>query len=686
MLSTRGLDLRGFALPILLLCVPVAAAGQGRPVQKLDRILSVRAHQFTGRSRVIVEFTGAPDVRAVTAAHGVTRRSLHNQRGHVADVNNFELAALAADPRVARVMADRPAFATLERTRAAVGLGTLMQRSLTGAGAGVGIAVIDSGVYAAHDDLWRGSAGERVVRFKDFTAPVLRATWTNAPPRDGFGHGTHVAGILAGNGFDSDGRRMGLAPRAHLIALKVLDDAGVGFVSDVIDALDYAVANRAALGIRVINLSVGSGVYESYTQDPLTQAAKRAVDAGIVVVAAAGNLGQNADHEAQFGGITSPGNAPWVLTVGAASHQGTARRSDDSVGGFSSRGPTWIDFSAKPDLVAPGVGIESLTDPHSLLYAQLHDYLLSGTRQQAYKPYLSLSGTSMAAPVVAATVALMLEANPALTPNAVKAILQYTAEAQPHDSALVQGAGFLNARGALRLSRFFARPRLGLGAPRDVIEGQSIAWARHLIWGNYRVTGGLPLPGSNAWSTNVSWGAARTLNGQPVVWGTLQPNVVWGESGDDNVVWGETSSAAKWSTAVNDNVVWGESDGDNVVWGESGEDNVVWGESGDDNVVWGESTVRNIVWGSDCGGRNCSGVVWGARNGDAAWGTTSGDDNVVWGESARKNVVWGESGDDNVVWGESGDDNVVWGESLAANQVLWPAPLAIDDRRQRTGR
>jgi serine protease AprX len=674
MLSTRGLTLRGFALPVLLLCVPVVAAGQDRPTQKLDRILSVRARQFTGRSRVIVEFVGSPDVRAITGARGVTRRALHNQRGHVAEVNNLQLAALAADPRVARVMSDRPAFATLERTSAAVGLGTLAPRGATGAG--IGIAVIDSGVYAAHDDLWRRPAGERVVRFKDFTVPDLRSTWTNAPPHDGFGHGTHVAGILAGNGYNSSGRRRGLAPRAHLVALKVLDDAGVGFVSDVIDALDYAVANKAALGIRVINLSVGSGVYESYTQDPLTQAAKRAVDAGIVVVAAAGNLGQNAEHEAQFGGITSPGNAPWVLTVGAASHQGTARRGDDAVGGFSSRGPTWIDFSAKPDLVAPGVGIESLADPHSLLYTQLQDYLLSGTRQQAYKPYLSLSGTSMAAPVVAATVALMLETNPALTPNAVKAILQYTAEAQPHDSVLVQGAGFLNARGALRLSRFFARPRLGLGAPRDVIEGQTVAWARHLIWGNYRVTGGLPLPGSNAWATSVSWGAARTLNGQPVVWGTLQPNVVWGESGDDNVVWGETSGTAAWSTAGDDNVVWGESDGDNVVWGESGEDNVVWGESGDDNVVWGESTVRNIVWGSDCGGRNCSGVVWGARNSGGAWGTTNGDDNVV----------WGESGDDNVVWGESGDDNVVWGESLRASQVLWPAPLAIDNRRSRAAK
>ena len=657
MLSTRGRRVRVLAL-FFLVAIPAIAAAQvqrDQPAAKLDRILGVRARQLTGRSRVIVEFYGTPDVRAITSARGVTTRPLRGQRAHVAEIGNTDLPLLARDPRVRRVMTDRLAFATLERTRTAIGLEALSLRTAAGTGttgAGIGIAVIDSGVNASHDDLWRSRFGQRVVRFKDFTPVSTPNVWSSAPPSDGFGHGTHVAGILAGNGYQSKGRRMGVAPGAHLVVLKVLDRRGFGFISGVIDAIDYAVANRTALGIRVINLSVGSGIYESYDTDPLAQAAKRAVDAGIVVVASAGNLGQNAEHEAQFGGITSPANAPWVLTVGASSHQGTAGRRDDVVGAFSSRGPTWIDFSAKPDLVAPGVGIESLSDPHSTLYGELQDYLLDGTGTAPYKPYLSLTGTSMAAPVVAGAVALMLEANPSLTPNAVKAILQYTAEADARESVLAQGAGVLNARGALRLARFFARPHDGLGEPRDTVAGQSITWARHLIWGNYRVTGGVPLPGSNAWGTTVEWGDTRTASGQLVVWGAAQP---------DNVVWGE---------AHGDNVVWGELLGDNVVWGESGTDNVVWGERHADNVVWGEAHADNVVWGEACAGANCANVVWGEAIAD----------NVVWGERHGDNVVWGEAHRDNVVWGERHADNVVWGEAIRAYQVIWPA---IEPRRPR---
>ena len=450
---------------VLALAAPSLVRGQD--AGKLDLALRDRGVAAWRRVRVIVQTDQATAVEsAVRALGGKVGRRLASVPAVVVEVPATALAALASAPAVRAVNLDRPLHGTLQRTAATIGA-KWVSENLGFDGAGVGVAIIDSGVARAHDDL-----ATRVAHFVDFVD-------FQSQPHDGYGHGTHVAGIIAGSGQDSAGERRGIAPGAHLVVLKALDARGDGYISNAIAALDYAIEHRAAYNIRVINLSVAAGVYESYKTDPLTLAAGRAVEAGIVVITAAGNLGRTSGGRPQYGGITAPGNAPWVLTVGAASHNGTADRGDDTVAPFSSLGPSAIDLVSKPDVVAPGVGIESTADAGSTLFMARPDARFWGTSPTATEPYLSLSGTSMAAPVVAGTVALMLQANPALTPAAVKAIVQSSADAQPAESALAQGAGFLDARAAVELARTLADSPAAAELLDDLVfvyEAEEGAW------------------------------------------------------------------------------------------------------------------------------------------------------------------------------------------------------------------
>jgi serine protease AprX len=566
-----------------------AQFGLPNAIDKLDPLLQQRASQ-SGRSRVIISASGAGSLALLSTlvqlAGGVVGRSLPIINGLAADVPNAVLSLLAGSPLVVHVAMDRVAAGALERTGATVG-STAIRQEFGLDGAGVGVAIIDSGSAATLDDLSDPVVGgTRVDHFVDFVNGRLTSY-------DDYGHGTHVTGIVGGNGFDSSGRRSGIAPAARLIALKVLDGSGQGRISDVIAALGYAVAQKDAWNIRVVNLSVATGVYESYNLDPLTLAARAAVNAGIVVVAAAGNNGRSPQGSTRYGGTTAPGNAPWVLTVGASSHMGTVDRADDTMAAFSSRGPSALDYAAKPDIVAPGVGIESLSDPNSAFYLTRGSYLLSGTVPTSYLPYLSLSGTSMAAPVVSGTVALMLQANPRLTPNEIKAILEFTAQRYAGYDRLTQGSGFLNAAAAVELAQFLASPP---GTPYPSTSG----WSTQIIWGNHVIQGGQLTPNANAWSALVTWGDPTTPTGQQITWGTSF------HSTGGNVVWGNRCGGADchttWTVASNGGAVLGADDGDTVVWGTADGDTVVWGTSADDGDT--------VVWGTSCTDPSCEPVIW----------------------------------------------------------------------------
>jgi len=526
---------------------PARASAELHAGSKLDHELRLRAETPRGHSRVIVRLNpGANGDALIRTVHGTAGRRLESGAAQVADVPDGALDTLARQPGVRAVSLDRRVRGAVDPTAATVGA-AYVQQTLGLDGSGVGVAIVDSGVASWHDDL----GSNRVVKFVDFVG-------FQTAPYDDYGHGTHVAGIIAGNGYDSGGRRRGIAPGASLLVEKVLDGAGEGYISNVIAAIDYAIANRDALHLRVINLSVAAGVYESYNTDPLTLAARRAVEAGLVVVSAAGNLGRDAAGSPLYGGIGSPGNAPWVITVGASSHNGTADRSDDTVAPFSSRGPSRIDLQAKPDLVAPGVGIESLAEAGSTLYNSKPLMRLWGTVQTATEPYLSLSGTSMASPVVTGTIALMLQANPALTPNQIKAVLQFTAENRVGYDGLTEGAGFLNARGAVELAQSLAGGGgFDAGAPHD----DPTPWSAHVLWGNHMLQGTAIASGAGLWDSGALWGTGDV---QGAAAGD-DDNIVWGTAcgGDDchGVAWsaapgGENDQTVRGAVDTVDDVLW----------------------------------------------------------------------------------------------------------------------------------
>jgi len=673
------------ALTLIALALPSVAHAGG--LKKLDPELKRRATAVSARvSQVVV--TLEPGAQLPPSLQRYVRGSkLQLIDGYVLSIPDNALGELDALPQVASAHEDRPAWAADYLSARSTGADAV-QQSLGLTGRGIGVAVVDSGITAWHDDLMPDDgarypyANQRVSKFVDFVNGQTM-------PYDDHGHGTHVSGIILGDGYDSRGRESGMAPDASLVSLKVLDADGKGTISRIIAALDWVAANATTYNIRVVNLSVGAAVTQSYWIDPLALAARRLTERGIVVVAAAGNLGQNANGEPQYGGILAPGNAPWVLTVGASSTEGTAKVKDDVVAGFSSLGPTRGDYLAKPDLVAPGRGVLSLAAPGSTLYQNNADYLVWGKVKTGSQPYLSLSGTSMAAPQVAGAAALMLQANPKLTPNLVKAILQYTARHDAQYGPLQEGAGFLDVQGAVSLSQFYAQNRPGSHMPVEK------TWSQQVIWGNQLISGGYINPLANAWANNIVWGTAVT-NAQNIVWGTASPqNIVWGtlcsNANCSNIVWGTADAKGA-------NIVWGTAG--NIVWGTTTADNIVWGTSGPENIVWGTSAFsQNIVWGTACGGSNCANVVWGtaspenivwgtvgrnenivwgtadnivwgtrAENGNIVWGTGSEAGNIVWGTAENGNIVWGTADSANIVWGTGTLDNIVWG---TAGNIVW---------------
>ncbi|MBA2379668.1 MAG: S8 family serine peptidase, partial [Blastocatellia bacterium] len=200
-----------------------------------------------------------------------------------------------------------------------------------GSGAGIGIAIVDSGIDLAHNGFRKADGSSRITASVDFTSNGTA---------DRYGHGTHVAGLAAGSLDKNNGAYRGVAPEANLVSVKVLDDEGFGQTAWLLNGLDWILQNREQQNIRIVNLSLGTTAIDTWTNDPLCRKVRELTEAGIVVFAAAGNLGRGENGEKVYGAIHSPGNSPHAITIGATNSFGTDNRGDDVVTTYTSRGPT----------------------------------------------------------------------------------------------------------------------------------------------------------------------------------------------------------------------------------------------------------------------------------------------------------------------------------------------------------
>jgi serine protease AprX len=359
-------------------------------------------------------------------------------------------------------------------------------------GKAIGVAVIDSGVNP-NGDLYTTMGVNRQVADIRFNSDFNQSVY------DGYGHGTHVASIVGGDGSESSGQYIGVAPMANIINVKVSNDDGSAAMADIVRGLQWVLENKAKYNIRVVNLSLNSTVAESYQTSPLDAAVEILWFNGVVVVVSAGNKGSNA--------IYPPANDPFVITVGATDDKGTGSISDDAVASFSAYGKT-ENGAVKPDLVAPGKNIVARLVNMNMGLAGAHPGNVVNNQ------YFRMSGTSMAAPMVSGAVALLLQDEPDLTPDQVKFRLMTTAnKAWAGYSAGAAGAGYLDVAA--------------------LVKGSSTQSA----------------------NTGIKASSLLTTGSQPITWGSVGWNSVgWNSVGWNSVGW----NSVGWNSVGWNSDYWGQ--------------------------------------------------------------------------------------------------------------------------------
>jgi serine protease AprX len=411
-------------------------------------------------------------------------------------------------------------------------------------GEGIGVAVIDSGIFTDRD--FTITPKKPHIRIK------VEKSFNSDTSSDQYGHGTHVAGIIGGNGRASGGIYSGIAPKVDLINLKISNDLGLAYESDTVDAMQWVLDYKDEYNIRVVNLSIQSTVPQSYHESALDAAAEILWFNGVVVVAAAGNWNNNSTFNAIQ---AAPANDPFIITVGATDEKGSSKRQDDSTTSFTASGTTLAGYK-KPEVLAPGVDIISvLSDGSDWIFEHPDHVVMDGE-------YFRLSGTSMAAPMVAGAAALLLQAEPNLTPDQVKYRLI-------HSAGTVGSSPYLDVYTALT-------------TPSTETANQGVV--PHMLLAKMAL---IAYWSSDNGEENIDWGA---INWDAVNWNAVNWNAVnWNAVNWNAVNWNAVNwNAVNWN-AVNWNAVnWNAVNWNAVNWNAVNWNAVNWNPVSWNSVSWEE--------------------------------------------------------------------------------------------------
>ncbi len=503
-LTYRSVSILVSVVLFLTLAGPSAAAHPAGPPRAQPVLFHLAAAAPEQMVTVIVQKTaqGNAAEQAAGSLGGRVLRSLEIIRAFTARLTASAALRLARDPAVRWVSLDAAVWETgCSDCISSSNLKSAYIRSIRAdkvwsqsgfpQGRNVGVAVLDSGVNP-QTDLYTVYGDDRLVAAVNFN------TDDNQTPYDNYGHGSHVAGVIGGNGRSYNGYYIGVAPQSNIINVKVSNDDGSAYMSSVIAGMQWILENKDNYNIRVVNISMNSAEMESYNTSPFDAAAEVLWFNGIVVVVSAGNTGT--------GGFYPPANDPFVITVGATDDKGTASVSDDVVASFSAYGKTDDGFK-KPDLVAPGKNIISLMgNSNGVLPTEHPENIIKGG-------YFKMSGTSVSAPVVAGTVALLLEDEPNLTPDQVKYRLMATANKT--------WAGYTSTKAGYGIVDAYA-----------AVNGTSTASANTgTNLSQMLFTGDEPVSSSVAWNS-VAWNS--------VAWNSVAWNsVAWNSVAWNSDYWGK---------------------------------------------------------------------------------------------------------------------------------------------------